>query len=384
MKERLSVNRSVFKFKELYIGNNGYIFFILLLSLLKGIGLDTSRKIYWILSLSGLVIFILALLQEKCSFSEGQKMAGILLISVVTFYYSKGFGIFLLGVMIISLKDIRADDCLRMIEPVWIISIVSCVILSFVGITSNNVVEQFRLVGEVKARNSMGYSTANVFHETVVIGIILYCYNRKITFNKMLILVILNSLVYLLTYSSTALIIGTLAALGYMMIDNIKIRFNNKVIYYIITVGCFLPVLITFVSALIYNEKNQFLYSLNQLVTGRIYWNNLYLNNYPITLFGQPLNKEIGGFVDNAYCYTLLRYGLATFVFFVVMYVLVIKDCIKKRNMKKLYFCFLFLLYAFIEQFFQNCFMNYSLFFFGDIIWKERSIGRTGDYYEWR
>jgi hypothetical protein len=128
-----------------------------------------------------------------------------------------------------------------------------------------------------------------------------------------------------------------------------------------------------------YDSNNDLMAELNNLLSGRLYLANAYYKLSGITLFGDSFadyetiywgkSGAATFFVDNAYCHTLLRYGIVAFVVYIVLYFCLFWRLVKDARWDALTFALVLMaLYAFTETTGIRIECNYFLIAIADYV----------------
>lgn len=353
--------------------------FIFCFIVAKAWGLTASDDGYKILAMAGIVFWAATIYCIKFSRKEFIRILILILIGGLSLVFSGKLGVILPFLLISVSKGIEVEKVLRNSTGIWTGVFTFKIFLVLTGIVQNTVKNQRRIFTEGAIRNSMGYGEPNLFHITFIIGVILFCYTHKELHKKYYFsLFMLNLIVFSLSYSTTGLVLTTLAIVGFALVEYIeKHCVNYRSLAVLGGISCVMPMMVSFLLAHIFRSDSGWWIRLNSFFTGRLKWNYLYVHQYSVPLLGQRFDGRIPNLLDNAYLFILYRYGVLVFALFLLGYVLVLAECVKKNQIRKIFFCLLFLLYGFAEQFIQNPFMNFSMFFMCELMWKETKENGT-------
>jgi len=125
-----------------------------------------------------------------------------------------------------------------------------------------------------------------------------------------------------------------------------------------------------------YNEKNEFLRRMNSLFTGRLSLNHLFVNEYPLSLFGvelqfsNPENIQYLGyrFLDNGYLHTLLNLGVIYLLLILIFMIFLTLKINENGYSYVLIISIVLFIYGFSEQGFMSLPFNPILLFGGHIL----------------
>lgn len=354
------------KEKDDYQNSNFFfcVFFFLMVCA-KGIGLDNSDSVYLFMAIISIPFWVLYVTSLSWSSATLRYAMTIFAIACITTLITKRTGIILSVMAMIAMKDIERERLMRWILILWACCMAMVLLCVRCGIIVDRVVSE-----NGKTWHGMGYSTGNIFSASVVILIILYMYYRKekISYAELVLLCLANWFVYQYSVSRTGLIIGTFS----VVLDIVLKLFRKKErflkwIMIGLTAGMSLVLSLSFLLSLMYNGDywgKNLVSVLNRALTGRIQHGKTVLLSDPITLFGNP--NGLSAFLDNAYLFLFMTYGIIVTLMLCTMYVLAVKSMIRRKDIYGIYVIFLFVFYGFMEQFFVNSFMNYSLLLAGN------------------
>lgn len=193
--------------------------------------------------------------------------------------------------------------------------------------------------GDVK-RQSFGIIYPTDFAAHIFYLIVSYCFliNRRLKAGEAVIFLLLAAFIdkYADARLDVLLIILTVVFFYFLMSNSFQKNFQHK----IRTISALTPSILFIVSFMISYFYKPFgiLAEINSLLSGRLGLANKAFQNYPIKLFGQPIQMiAFGGkegnnlsysaidrslyfFIDSSYIYTLLRYGaLFTIIFLTLL-----------------------------------------------------------------
>ena len=360
--------------------NNNFFFcsFCFLMVCAKGVGLDSGDSIYFFMAIISIPLWILYITSLYWSPAELRYAMTIFAIACITTVITGMTGIILSVMAMIAMKDIERERLMRQILKLW----ASCMAIVFFcvmcGIIPDRVVNR-----NGKIWHGMGYLTGNLFHASVVILMILYLYYRKVkvTYTELFLLCLANWFVYQYSASRTGLIVGIFAVVLDIVLKLFRRREGfMKWIMSGLTAGMIMVFLFSFLLPFMYNGdwgSNNWVSVLNRMFTGRIQNGKAVFLSDSITLFGNQ--NGLSAFLDNAFMFLLVKYGIVVTLMLCMIYIIAVKSMIQRKNIYGIYVIFLFVLYGFMEQFFINSFMNYSMLLAGNEIMNVvlRGHGRT-------
>ena len=208
-------------------------------------------------------------------------------------------------------------------------------VLTYKGILPQIINERIDYV-----RYSMGYiyPLELASHFLFLVLSIFYVYGKKLDYQCIIFINIMNFLLYMITDARTSFYLIMIISIIVLIISNTKIniilnRINSK-IYYVFVLFCSLG---TIIVAAVYTRENKFLVEVDKIINGRIELMHCALKDYEVTIWGQKIEWiGLGGiqnvetvigynFVDNAYAKMLLDYGIVFFIFIIIGYAMIYK-----------------------------------------------------------
>lgn len=367
--------------KRMAFQNNNFFFcaFFFLMVCAKGIGLDSSDTVYFLMAILSIPFWILYVMSLCWSPVTLRYAMTIFAIACITTLITRRMGILLSVMAMIAMKDIEREKLVGWILKIWAGCMAMVLLCVACGILPDRVVSE-----NGKIWHGMGYVTGNIFHATVAIFIILYMYYRKekIVYVELLGLGLVNWFVYQYSASRTGLMIGTFA----VVLDMILKLFRNregvlKWIMFGMAAGMIFVFSFSFLLPAMYNGdwgSHHWVSVLNRALTGRIQHGKTVFLSDPISLFGNP--NALSAFLDNSYMFLLMKYGLIVTLMVCSIYVLAVKSMLQRKDVYGIYVVFIFVIYGFTEQFFVNSFMNYSMLFVGHEIMNIVLRGQGQEY----
>ncbi len=376
----------------------GYYLFFGIMVFAKGIGLDSGRKSYYVLSAVACICIFCKLILTKYNIRQILAVGFLCLLAFVAYRNSGRMGILLTVLAIIGIKDMDVKKLFRIGLAIYGCSFAFTVIAAKLGLIYNPMAVHEK-GGMELIRWGMGYSTGNIFHVSYFMLTVFLCYTwgRKYNFKKMLVLMAGNLAVFFYSLSYTGIAVTAFYLLislyaagkekaferegrpgecmqegGAEKCSEGKISMGERIL-------CQLPLplclLFSFGGPFLLDYP--FMQKLNVLLQARLSFSAYYLKNQPITLLGTRM-KNVPNFwiiMDNGYVYFMMTFGLVAFGLFCAGYAILIARYSKKGRLPELAMIFSFLLYGIMEQFISNAFMNLSLLFMGEVLFGPQEQG---------
>lgn len=290
------------------------------------------------------------------------KLITLIMLSIVTYYFSNDKCILKLVLLIVASKNIKFDEFIKKDFQLKIILTIIVVIAFFLGITNNVFVYRNGIL-----RNSFGFIHPNRLGLYLMMICLDYYYiMRKKNILKPLILsLIISVLLFLFVDSRTSLVIiilCTIFAITNKIINgkilNLKlVKFISKNLFIILS-------LIVLLLSFKYNVNDDLSYNINKLISGRLYLNQYFLLNYDFSLFGSVVETTKYLILDCSFLNLLLRFGIFIFIWFYIILHKSINDMYKNKNYMLIIIFALLICYGFSESFFYKAYTNAFLLYF--------------------
>lgn len=347
-----------------------YFFFIFFLPLFAAKFLDITAENYILMGLgvvSALFITIY-LIQQRYTSSYIRLFTPLLLFTSVLVLTSGKQAAFFSVLMLMGMRKVDLDNkifkvCFAVGIPFFLLAIY---------LSHGEEAERF-INGEwvtITKRSNIyfvGYSVLAVLY------ILKHRYNLK---KKQILLVFITS-IYMAYWcgSRTGLLVMILliSLVCLLKRDIVRKRFLIRWLCVYSPLYC---MVISLCSAILYNNS-PLLKVLDMVVQGRIYQNSIFYERYGISLFGNHIfeGRDASGSywnLDCAYMDFLICEGLLFAILWIVATIAVIKYYYSKGRMVEVSILVMYAFYGLSETFLPNCFMNISLFLYGEYIYSHR------------
>ncbi len=350
--------------------------YIVIMSGSKALGLDRNDKAYIIMGLVAAMVSGVSILLHKYSVREyliGGLLLGLCLYIMAITHQLAPMCLFL---TLFSAKGMDEKRITKAMFVTWIIGFMLVVLMSIVGIIPNYSRVDMNHGGVV--RYAMGYKKDNAFHLSFFIVTMLwvYCIEKKKAW-MYLVFLFANGMAFFLS-NCRAGFIFTIVGIMASLVLKLAVK-NAKVLRFI---NCFMsatwyfPLIITLFTVGIRNQDWKINRVMNSMFNNRIWGIRAAFNTYKIGIGPQTFDRStyIGNLpgLDNAYAYMLLQYGCAFLILYILLYGWIFwrngEDIICEKMV-----AYIMLFYGLVEQFIQNCFMNFSLVIIGCLVWRSVS-----------
>lgn len=372
------ISKNKIKITELlfYIFYSVVIFRYLIMSYIN-IPIKFSDKIFIIvlIPISFSIIYF-----KKYNINELISTFIIILISIIITYCSKQPTILITTITIILSKDIEFEKIVKYDMYLKGYIVFFTVIFSMLGIIENIKIIRYE-TSSIIIRNSYGFTHPNILGTMILLIIIDYIYINysKLRFKNYIFIILVMSITNIVTDSRTGLYIIILLLI-IILLDNSCI-FNKRIITSLSSV-IIMCLGIGSIIAAIYYAQNILFQWIDLILTGRIRLANIYLNIYPIKVFGTEMeflsNSYKGEIItlDNLYVRMILNFGVLYFVFICLSYYKLGRRYRKNLNSKKSILIIAFALLGMSESMGYNICFNISLFLIIELIYNSKRKNR--------
>lgn len=355
-----------------------YMGFVLLMSAAKAVGLDRTDPIYRYIGVIALLFGAVAICFTKY---EKKEMLVLFLLGVymaITCYLSHQTSPALLWFALAGAKHVDGKQIMRQLYYLWLLGFGAVVVLAGIGIIPSHYAFDR---DHQTYRGDLGYNTRNMAQLVVFLVITLWGYTRKqkrvwtyLFFGAV------NYAVYVVTDSRLGFYAGFISLAIWLLTDVFEkkgwLQLENK----LLCIFSFIPCIFSIIIMIFGKTGNPFWDFVDKLLTHRV----MILEDACFKYQVKPWGQDISGFwwiVDNAYANLLLQYGFIYFGLFMALYVwLYFKH--DESFVKEKCVASLMLLCGMVEQFIQNCFMNYSLLIIIFLIWQTIRYTKNKEFAE--
>lgn len=300
----------------------------------------------------GILVYIFIFNLPRINYKEIFKLLLIVGVGFLTSYFSKNPSIFNISLFVINSKNINFKNLIKVDFITKIITFTIVLLLYKAGLTENIIYYTI----DRGIRYSFGFGHPNTFGVYILSmsADFIYLYRKK---NKFIVYLILLLLVFILNIycDSRSSMLGIILLVVFsILLDNNKIKIKKYFTY-------LYPVLalVSVVIAIIFKNgsPNAFFIKLDNLFSYRLSLMGAFFNRYPVTLFGNYFvdyntrNRIDWTYVlDNAYLTMLLRFGIISFLYCLVMIPILIKSAINRNDYKLVICLSVFCLFGLMEN----------------------------------
>lgn len=284
--------------------------------------------------------------------------------------------LFIINSRSIHLKKFVLFDC--KLKTFFLLLIVG---LYFLGFTNNYIM--YRDSGII--RSSMGFSHPNIFGAFVFS---IYCEYLYINHQKLrtIFLIFLSLLVtFIISYfsDSRGSYLSVILLCGMVLFYRFPIFkvFDNKLVKTAINYSFVIFALFSVFLSLKYVPTSNFFLKLDSILSGRIKFGNMFLNDYSIKLLGNRLHL-VGTYeahltgqrsliLDNSYIKLILQYGVIPFLIFMISYIKTSKIMYNKSDYVFVIIFFIYAIRGLTENILFGLYGNIFLLYLSKTFFKE-------------
>lgn len=368
------------RLKSLYskcVSVNYVFYYISVLSMIfgKSLGLYSGNKEYALILVFSMLFLGLKLVFTRYSVKEFIFVAAIIAYSLII-YLTTGYYTFAISVLVVSgAKGVDAKELLKSMLFIKIVCLLVLFSASSLGIIANKVVDQYT----DGMAYSFGYQSPNEFMQNIfmIVAIMFYVWFEKVNILHFAFSAYAFYGVYRVTNSKTGMLLGFCFLFAMLVVKIIdKLGKHGEKLKQIVTaltiptsVLCFVG---TMVASVKFDAGNKILFTIDQMITGRLRIQHQYWLNYGFSVFGKDISKAAmrfdgvqinNGFLDNNYWCSFYKYGFVTEAIFLAFLVLGSYYYYKKKEYNAVIIINLLCLYGLMEDFMINAFVNPFLIF---------------------
>lgn len=347
-----------------------YYFSFLSLVFAKSLGFYSGNTEYRIIMVFSMLCLGIKLVLTKYTVKEIAVMAVIALYAVFI-YLKTGYITFTITVVtLLGAKNIDVYDLMKKVLFVRLICMTVLISASTAGIVGNYVKDQY----DDGLTYSFGFQNPNDFMVNVFVNVALIFY---LNYKKLNVLYFLLSAyafyaVYCVTKSMTGMMLGVFLLVVFLFLrifDRLG-KVGNKIKQIIsaavvpTSLWCFIG---TFIVSAVFDVNNRFMFTLDQLVSGRLKIQHQYWLNYGFSLLGKDISRGAArwdgvqinnGFLDSNYWCSFYKYGFVSVMIFIVFLVAASWYFHKKKDYNVVIIINTLCIYGLMEDFLISSIVN--------------------------
>ena len=347
-----------------------YYFSFLSLVFAKSLGFYSGNTEYRIIMVFSMLCLGIKLVLTKYTVKEIAVMAAIALYAVFI-YLKTGYITFTITVVtLLGAKDIDVYDLMKKVLFVRLICMTVLISASTAGIVSNYVKDQF----DDGLTYSFGFQNPNDFMVNVFVNVALIFY---LNYKKLNVLYFLLSAyvfyaVYCVTKSMTGMMLGVFLLVVFLFLKifdrlgNVGNKIKQIISAAVVptSLWCFIG---TFIVSAVFDVNNRFMFTLDQLVSGRLKIQHQYWLNYGFSLLGKDISRGAArwdgvqinnGFLDSNYWCSFYKYGFVSVMIFIVFLVAASWYFHKKKDYNVVIIINTLCIYGLMEDFLISSIVN--------------------------
>jgi hypothetical protein len=347
-----------------------YYFSFLSLVFAKSLGFYSGNTEYRIIMVFSMLCLGIKLVLTKYTVKEIVVMAAIALYAVFI-YLKTGYITFTITVVtLLGAKNIDVYDLMKKVLFVRLICMIVLISASTAGIVGNFVKDQY----DDGLTYSFGFQNPNDFMVNVFVNVALIFY---LNYKKLNVLYFLLSAyafyaVYCVTKSMTGMMLGVFLLVVFLFLKifdrlgNVGNKIKQIISAAVVPTSlcCFIG---TFIVSAVFDVNNRFMFTLDQLVSGRLKIQHQYWLNYGFSLLGKDISRGAArwdgvqinnGFLDSNYWCSFYKYGFVSVMIFIVFLVAASWYFHKKKDYNVVIIINTLCIYGLMEDFLISSIVN--------------------------
>ena len=347
-----------------------YYFSFLSLVFAKSLGFYSGNTEYRIIMVFSMLCLGIKLVLTKYTLKEIIVMAAIALYAVFI-YLKTGYITFTITVVtLLGAKNIDVYDLMKKVLFVRLICMTVLISASTAGIVGNFVKDQY----DDGLTYSFGFQNPNDFMVNVFVNVALIFY---LNYKKLNVLYFLLSAyafyaVYCVTKSMTGMMLGVFLLVVFLFLKifdrlgNVGNKIKQIISAAVVptSLWCFIG---TFIVSAGFDVNNKFMFTLDQLVSGRLKIQHQYWLNYGFSLLGKDISRGAArwdgvqinnGFLDSNYWCSFYKYGFVSVMIFIVFLVAASWYFHKKKDYNVVIIINTLCIYGLMEDFLISSIVN--------------------------
>lgn len=340
-----------------------FLVFFLPLYALKLLDITSGNNLLTVVAIGCFMIFACYMLQESYTRRQIIFFSILLIYSAILIFTCGKQGAFFSIFMILAMKGIDMDR-----KVYKICFVVGVIVLLLACYINRNGVETTRYMVNGEWESMIKRSNILYVSYTTVVCFFLLKHKKTLTLKHIIGIAISGFLMFRYVGSRSGFIITLLLIIMLFFIKKTNVR-NSRLIRYTCVLSPLICMAFSIFSGLYYGQY-AFLNIIDMILQGRIFQNYIYMNRYDITFFGQHIYEgtDKGEFwnLDNAYLDMLLCEGLVFAILWIITTAKTINYMYKNNRMVEVVIIVIYAAYGISETFLPNCFLNVSLFLYGE------------------
>lgn len=324
-------------------------------------------------------LFCLKIILTRYSFKEIILNVVLIVCSFVSLKVSGDARVLWFALAIIAAKGINFK---RIVKYSLITLCICCfifILLSLFGVT--NISSVYYNKG-TRFSFGMGHPNMCSAYYNIIFAHLGYLYFDKIKIKHTVFSTIGAAIIFLFTKSRTGMLVYIIAWLYFILLKKKIFKKNEeKKLLMIVLVACMMFFTIL---PIIYNNEKKYMNTIDNFMTGRFSQANFYIKKYGINFLGNNVLEDLTSeythnILDIGYSRMLICNGIYYYMIVVGGYLYILISAYKKKLNDLTFFVSFFIVYMCSENVATYVFMNVSMLYFSNILFKCNKNRELGD-----
>ena len=282
-----------------------------------------------------------------------------IILAYFTMYINGDNCFFIVLIFSISLSSYYIDDVLKKVFPFLVVGLVSIIFLCMCGLSADCVVA--RKGGALRYALGFWHPNSAATFFMMIFLVKLYLNRFKLSLIEFVLMLFVTLLVFYMTDSRASLFLTmvtiTVSGIYSLISEKFKIFniiFNKKPVQILLISLPFIFCALTLLMTFMYSKEINFVYKIDRILSGRLYFSNLAFKEFEYSLFGDILVSDKTVILDNNYVFNIFKYGCVNSVVILALISFSIFNMIKQKN-----YCLIFIMIILLSFFMIEAMMLY-------------------------
>ena len=315
-----------------------YLAYLSVMMIARGIGLYEGMLIYSVSLVIGIFFIGLKIISTEHTLFEYMWMIALVTFAMIVYRNTGEKGLLVCVFTMIGIKGVSMQKVFRTGAVVWSASFVILTLLAINGLIPENILMHNKHgIGYIVC-HALGYPHPNVLHVSYIVVMMFIMYSlgqqsRKKLLISTLLLMLGNIFVFYYSVSFTGFIGATV-----YLIFNLYFQLRQKPSgIENVLIQMIFPICVLFSIAGPVLIKGRAFDLINKALNTRYFLSNYFLTQQPITLMGSRLVVPNYRYtMDCSYVYLLIQLGVIPFILMMILYFMLIRDCVKNGRRAEL------------------------------------------------
>ncbi len=285
----------------------------------------------------------------------------IIIISFISYIHTKDGILIQLSLILICSINIDFDDIVKKDVYFKMFLFIFILLAYFLGAVNTAVFWR-----ENKIRYALGFNQPNTLGYFLISWFFEYCYlqRNKIKWTSVVTLSLFIYALLSLAESRTAELVLILFLILYSVyyLKNKKKKESKIINKYVAIIAFILFTILSFYVTYEFANGNSVAKQIDSFLSGRLYWQNTFLNQYNINLLGN--NIDYFYTLDNAYIRTILNFGWIVWVTYAFVFNKIVSYAVKRKEYMIVIITLVLLVYGLMEWYVIRPVLNIFLIYF--------------------